>query len=85
MKKKLKKHEVLEKIDSFFKQDNLDPKKVKKIKRLAMLYNIKMGRYRRRFCNSCYSDLKNGKVRITKSHKTIECLNCGGGNKWKIN
>ena len=86
MKNKLIKQEAQEKIDDFFStKDELSPKYVKKIKRLAMRYNIKLGKYRRRFCKKCYSDLKYNvrKIRITKTHKIVECRKCGYINKWK--
>ena len=83
MKKKLSGDEVKEKIDAFFRQtEELDPKYVKKIKRLAMKYNIKLGKYRRKFCKKCYADLRGGKVRITKTHKSVECKRCGFSNRW---
>ena len=87
MKKKLSRQEAQEKIKEFFyEKEELDPKYVKKIKRLAMRYNIKLGRYRRRFCKKCYSDLKynHEKIRITKTHKIVECRRCGFRNRWKL-
>jgi RNase P subunit RPR2 len=83
MKKKLSRNEVREKIDEFFRQKDLDPKYVKKIKRLAMKYNIKLGVYRRLFCKKCFSDLRDGSVRVTKSYKSVTCK-CGERTKWKI-
>ncbi|MCH7567799.1 MAG: hypothetical protein IIA87_00085 [Nanoarchaeota archaeon] len=84
MKKHISKAEAQEKIDEFFRQKELDAKYVKKIKRLAMKYNIKLGKYRKRFCKKCFSDLKKGKVRITKTHKIVECRKCGERNKFRI-
>ena len=84
MKKRISKKGVREKIKNFFEQKELDSKNTKKIKRLAMKYKIRLGKYRRRFCGECYSDLKHGKIRVTKTHKIIEC-ECGKLNKWKIN
>jgi len=85
MKTKLSKSEAKEKINGFFRQtEELDSKYVKKIKRLSMRHNIKLGGYRKRFCKKCYSDLKIGKVRVTKTHKTVECPECGFGNQWRI-
>jgi RNase P subunit RPR2 len=84
MKSKLTRKEAQEKIDSFFTQKKeLNPLYVKKIKRLAMKYNIKLGVHRRRFCKKCYSDLKKGKIRITKTHKIIECPNCKERNRFR--
>ena len=41
MKKKLTKKEAEEKINEFFKNDNFDSEEMKKIKKLAMKFNIK--------------------------------------------
>ena len=85
MKNKLTKKEVHKKIDDFFSQKNkLNPKYTKKIKRLAMKYNIKLGKYRKKFCKNCFSDLRNGKTRVTKMYKTVECRGCGEKSKWRI-
>ena len=87
MKTKLSKKEASEKVENFFKQKSeLDPKQVKKIRRLAMKFKIKLGDRRKRFCRNCYSDLrKHGKVRLKKDLKNVECLNCGTRHRWKIN
>ncbi len=84
MKTKLKKQEAKQEIEDFFKtMSNKTAKDVKKIKRLAMKYNIKLGDLRKKFCKKCYSPLK-GKIRINKGFKTIECLECGYKNRWKM-
>jgi len=52
MPKKLSKSDALEEIEDFFKQENFKnktPKDVKKIKKLAMRYNIKLGEKRKLF------------------------------------
>ena len=84
MKKQLSRTDVQEKIDEFFRQDELEAKYVKKIKRLAMKYNIKLGKYRRRFCKSCFSDLRDSIIRINKGYKTIICKNCEEKNRFRI-
>ncbi len=84
MKPKLSKKEVHEKIDEFFRQNELKKEEVRKIKRIAMKHKIKLGKYRRRFCRKCYSDLKTGKIRTNKTHKVIECSGCGEKNRFKI-
>lgn len=85
MKKQLSRTEAKGKIEKFFQQHELKPEDVKKIKKLAMKYNIKLGIYRKRFCKKCYSDLKKGKIRISKVFKSVECPGCGEVNRWKIN
>jgi len=85
MKTKLSRAEAKEKIDKFFsRKEELDPKYVKKIKRLAMKHNIKLGKYRKSFCKKCYTDLRKGKVRIAKTHKVVECKNCGERNRFRV-
>ena len=83
MKKRISKTEAKNKIDEFFEKDRFQPEEVKKIKRLGMKFKIRLGDYRRRFCKKCFSDLKEGKIRIDKNYKIIECK-CGYKNKIKI-
>lgn len=83
MKSDLSKYQAEDKIESFFKKDSFTPKELKKIKRLAMKYKIKLKDKRKRFCKKCLSQLK-GKTRISKTHKTIICQVCNYGNKFKI-
>lgn len=80
---KLPKHEVKEKIEDYFSKKELKSEETKKIKKLAMSYRISLKNHRKRFCKKCYSDLKNGSVRISKNYKTITCK-CGFTNKFKI-
>lgn len=84
MKIKLSKKEAEQKLGDFFEASKLDSKDVKKIKKLAMKHNIKLGNYRKRFCKKCFSDLRNGKIRTSKLYKTIECANCKEKNKFRI-
>ena len=83
MKSKLSKTEVQQKIEKFFKRENFSSEEARKIKRLAMNFNIRLKNYRKKFCKKCYAKLK-GRTRITKTHKTIECENCGYKNKFKL-
>lgn len=86
MRKNLSRKEAQEKIDEFFRQtEKLDPKYVKKIKRLAMAHNIKLGQYRKRFCKKCFADLRKAKTRVKKGFKIVECGECGGKMRWRIN
>ncbi len=80
MKKQTVKQEAKQTIDEFFRRENFKSEEVKKIKRLAMKFNIKLGVYRKLFCKKCLSKLK-GRIRIKKNYKTIECTNCGYKNK----
>ena len=83
MKTNLTKKEAQEKIDNFFKKDDFTAEEVKKIKRLAMKFNIKLGLYKKTFCKKCLLKLK-GKLSINKMFKTIECKNCRYKNRFKI-
>lgn len=62
----------------------LTTREIKKIKRLAMKHNIKLGSLRKKFCKKCYSLLENEEVRIKKGKKIVKCRNCGYVNRWKI-
>lgn len=83
MKRDINKKEAVVRINEFFEKDNFDSEEIRKIKRLAMKYKIRLGMKRKLFCKKCYSKLE-GKTRLNKKHKTIECINCGFKNKFKI-
>ena len=83
MKTPLNRKQVEEKISEFFQQASFTPEQLKKVKRIAMKFNIKLGNYRRMFCKKCLNPLK-GKLSITKTQKTIECKHCGFRNKVRI-
>ena len=83
MKSRLSKTEAKEKIDSFFKRDKFTSEEMRKIKRLAMKYKIKLGNYRKLFCKKCLSKL-NGKVKINRGYKTVEWAYCNYKNKFRI-
>ena len=83
MKSYVSKTEAQETITKFFANQNFTPEELKKIKRLAMKYNIKLKKYKKLFCKNCFSHLK-GKTRITKAYKKIICNNCKYINKWKL-
>mgnify|MGYP001610670630 CR=1 FL=1 len=83
MKTKLSKTEAKKKIDEFFRKEKFNSDEVRKIKRIAMKHNIKLGSYRKSFCKKCLSQLK-GKIRINKGYKTVKCEVCGYSNRIKI-
>ncbi|MEI6731906.1 MAG: hypothetical protein WCK90_04465 [archaeon] len=87
MKKQHSKTQAKEKIESFFKKSSFSQEEMRKIKRLAMKYNLKLKNQKSRFCKKCLSPLA-GKIRISKNKsgifKTIECSKCGYKNKNKI-
>lgn len=84
MKTKLTKKQAEEKIKDFFKNiKRKKPEEIKKIKRLAMHYNIKLGEKRKKFCKFCFSPKLKVK-KIKKGIKIVECENCGKISRWKI-
>ena len=85
MKKKLSKIEVKEQIEDFFKNiKNKNPKEVKKIKRLAMAYNIKLGKKKKTFCKKCFKPYIEPSIRIKNGLIRITCENCEHVARWKI-
>ena len=72
-------------IKEFFQDiKNKSPKEIKKTKKLAMRYNIKLGKLKKSFCKKCLNLYKNPKTRIKKEIKTIKCDNCRYISRWKI-
>jgi RNase P subunit RPR2 len=82
MRGDINKTQAKEKIEQFFSKP-FTPEQLKKIKRLAMKSNIKLGDKRKFFCKKCLSPLA-GKLSITKTHKTVECKFCSFRNKVRI-
>ncbi len=82
MKRELNKTETKESIEKFFSKP-FTPQQLKKIKRIAMKFNIKLRDKRKLFCKKCFNPLA-GKLSITKTHKTVECKHCNYKNKVRI-
>jgi len=82
--KKLSKTEAEEEIKEFFKKiQTKTPKEIKKIKRLAMRHNIKLGELRKKFCKKCFSPrLKI--IGVKNKIKRIKCEDCGNIVRWKM-
>lgn len=77
----MKKEEVSGKIENFFKSKQ-DAEKVRKIKKLAMSHQIKLGDKRKLFCKKCYS--MNLKVLgIKKGIKRVICKDCDCISRWR--
>lgn len=83
MKEKLSKTEAQEKVNNFFSKSDFQPEQLRKIKRLAMKFKIKLGEKRKFFCKKCLSKLR-GKIRVSKTRKSVECEKCGFRNKFKL-
>lgn len=83
--KNLSKLEIQELIKKKFSK-NPSPKEIKKIKRLAMRKNIKLGGLRKKFCKKCFSlfNSKNSEIRIRNKMKVIKCKNCYYVSRYKL-
>lgn len=82
--KEISKSEARKKIESFFTRESFSSEEVRKIRRLAMKHKIRLGGYRAQFCKKCFSSLKNGTIRVTKTHKITTCSGCGYTSKTRI-
>lgn len=86
-KDKTSKQDSIKKIEEFFNNiKNKTPKEIKKIKRLAMRHNIKLGNKKRLFCKKCFSvfNSSNSETRIKSGFKVIKCKKCGNVQRWRI-
>lgn len=86
MKKTQSKKEAEKQIEDFFSSlKDKTARDVKKIKRLAMAHNIKLGEKRKFFCKMCLSPHKDASIRIKNDIISINCGGCGYTSRWKIN
>ena len=84
MKTSLTRKEAEKKINGFFSDiDGRAAKEVRKMKRLAMHYKIKLGDKRKLFCKYCYNVLR-GRIRIKNKLKSVVCSSCGKVSRWKL-
>ncbi len=84
MKTELNKKEAEKKINSFFSDiKDKNKEEMRKIKRLAMHYKIKLKDKRKLFCKYCFSS-KLKTRRIKNKIKSVECEDCGKLMRWKI-
>ena len=84
MKSKLTKSQAEAKIGEFFESiKDKEKEQVRKIKRLAMHYKIRLGEKRKTFCQKCFSvNLKT--LGIKNNVKRVKCLECGKIYRWKL-
>jgi RNase P subunit RPR2 len=82
---KLTRQQIQEKINKIF-SEKPSQREIKKAKRLAMSKNIKLTKFKKNFCQKCYSifDSSNSEVRIKKGRKIIRCQNCNYISRYKI-
>ena len=84
MKTELTRKQAEEKIREFFLNiKDKNQEQIRKIKRLAMHYKIKLKERRKLFCKYCFSN-KLKTRRIKNKIKTVECEDCGKLMRWKI-
>ena len=85
MPKKISKKEAKKQIEEFFLNiKGKTPKEVKKIKKLAMSFNLPLKEKRKTFCKKCFSPHQVKKIRIRNKVKSVTCKDCGYVNRWKI-
>ena len=85
MPKKLSKSESQKQIEEFFSEiKSKSPKEIKKIKKLAMKYNIQLKKKRKLFCKKCYSVYRKPRTRIKNQIKSVICEKCDYIARWKI-
>jgi len=83
--KNLSKTEAIKEIDDFFlKIKNKKPEEIKKIKKLAMSYNLPLRERRKTFCKKCLNPYIKPKIRIKKQMKSVICEKCGFVSRWKF-
>jgi RNase P subunit RPR2 len=83
--KKTSKTDTKEKIDRFFAHiKGKTPEDVKKIKRLAMKYKIRLGDKRKLFCKKCYNPFGNSSINFKNGFMNIVCDKCGHKSRWKL-
>ena len=85
MPKKISKRDAKNQIVEFFSNiEGKTPKEVKKIKKLAMGFNLPLREKRKSFCKKCLSPYKIPKIRIKNKIKSITCRECGYVGRWGI-
>lgn len=85
MKTEISKEEIKQKISDVFSK-NPSAEEIRKIKKLAMSKNIKLGEYKKEFCKKCYCffNKENSSIRIKKGFKTVRCNNCSKISRYKL-
>lgn len=85
MKKSFSKKETEKQIEEFFHQvKDKNQKDIKKIKRLAMSHNIKLGNKKKTFCKKCFHPYIEPSIRINKGIVNITCEKCEHSSRWKL-
>ena len=85
MVKKISKIQAKEEIDLFFSDmKSKNSKNVRKMKKLAMNHNIKLGDRKKLFCKKCFTPHNNSSINLKKSFMNIICGKCAHKNRWKL-
>lgn len=85
MKKTISKKETENKIEEFFLHiKEKSAYDVKRIKKLAMAYKIKLGEKRKFFCKKCLTPYVHSEIKIKKGIVTLICEKCNHQNRWKF-
>jgi len=85
MLKKPSRTEAKKQIEEFFLNiKDKTPKEVKKIKKLAMGFNLPLKEKRKTFCKKCLSPYKNPRIRIRNKIKSVVCKDCDYIGRWRI-
>jgi len=84
MSEKLSKQESEKKINEFFVNiKDKKPNEIKKIKKLAMRYNIKLKDKKKLFCKRCFS-VKIKTIGVKNKIKRVQCENCKSVFRFRI-
>ncbi|MEM2954838.1 MAG: hypothetical protein QW625_02725 [Candidatus Nanoarchaeia archaeon] len=82
------KKDIERKIAEFFEEiEQKSSEEVKKIKKIAMSCNIRLGELRKNFCKNCYTPLIPGltcKIKIKNKKRIVKCKVCGFLNRQEI-
>ncbi|MEX0932617.1 MAG: hypothetical protein WDZ77_00770 [Candidatus Pacearchaeota archaeon] len=83
---KVSKSKANEEIEKFFSDiKHQTPEGVKKIKKLASSFNIKLGDKRKLFCKQCLNPyVKDSSISIKDGFIKIYCGKCEFENRWKF-
>jgi len=91
MKPMSSREQTEQEIKDFFSQKiSPTPNQIKKIKKLAMSKNIKLGPLRKKFCKKCFTFFtpNNSEIRIKKQNKIpikiIKCKTCNHVSRYKL-
>ena len=85
MKKSLSKSEAQKQIEEFFHHiKNKKSEEVKKIKKFAMSYSIKLGERRKTFCKKCFHPYIDPSIRIKNDKISLTCEFCNTTSGWKF-